>query len=45
VAILVKPVNDAPVLRDQTVSLNRNRAADVFYEARDADGDTSVHDC
>jgi len=39
VAVLVRPVNDAPTLKDQAVSLNRNRAADIFYDARDADGD------
>lgn len=39
VAVLVKPVNDPPVLRDQTLTLNRNRSADVFYDAVDADGD------
>lgn len=40
VAILVKPVNDEPVARDQTVTLNRNRSADIFYNAQDADGET-----
>lgn len=40
VALLVKPVNDPPRIRDQTVRLNRNTAADVFYDAVDVDGDT-----
>ena len=40
VAVLVRAVNDPPVLRDQEIRLNRNRAADVFYDARDVDGDT-----
>lgn len=39
VAVLVRMVNDPPALRDQEVRLNRNRAADVFYDARDVDGD------
>ncbi|MGE3310826.1 MAG: Ig-like domain-containing protein [Limisphaerales bacterium] len=39
VAVLVRPVNDPPILRDQEIVLNRNKAADVFYDARDADGD------
>lgn len=43
VSILVKPVNDAPVFRDQVVTLNRNRSADVFYDVEDADGDTLTY--
>ncbi|MBX3746889.1 MAG: tandem-95 repeat protein [Verrucomicrobiae bacterium] len=39
VAILVQPVNDAPVARDQVVTVNRNRSVDVFYDAEDVDGD------
>ncbi len=39
VAVLVKPVNDAPVSRSQTVPFNRNRGGDVFYETTDVDGD------
>jgi hypothetical protein len=40
VAVLVRSVNDAPIVRDQEVVVNRNRAVDVFYDARDVDGDT-----
>lgn len=40
VAILVKPVNDAPSVRDQTLTLNRNRTSDIIYDAQDADGDS-----
>lgn len=39
VAILVKPVNDPPAGRDQTVVLNRNKASDVMYDVVDPDGD------
>lgn len=39
VAILVQPVNDAPVARDQVVRVNRNRSVDIFYDAGDVDGD------
>lgn len=39
IAVLVRPLNDPPTVRDQEVVLNRNQASDVFYDARDADGD------
>ena len=39
VGILVKPVNDPPVVRDQVVVLNRNKSTDVLYDAVDPDGD------
>ncbi|MBL9126329.1 MAG: tandem-95 repeat protein, partial [Verrucomicrobiales bacterium] len=40
VSVLVRPVNDPPRVADQEIALNRNRSADVFYDATDADGDT-----
>ncbi len=43
VAILVKPVNDPPRLQDQVVTANRNRSADVIYDAFDPDGDPLVY--
>ena len=39
VLIAVKPVNDAPIVLDQSFTLNRNRSQDVFYQATDPDGD------
>jgi hypothetical protein len=37
--VLVRPVNDVPVARNQTVALNRNRTTPVIYDASDVDGD------
>lgn len=38
VEIRVRPVNDPPVARLTEVTLNRNRSADVFYDAVDPEG-------
>lgn len=39
VTVVVRPVNDPPVVGDQTYVLNRNTYQDVFYAAHDPDGD------
>ncbi len=39
VHLVVRPVNDPPEAPDQTYVLNRNTSQDVFYQARDPDGD------
>jgi subtilisin family serine protease len=39
VTLVVRPVNDPPEAPDQTYVLNRNTSRDVFYQARDPDGD------
>ena len=39
VSVLVKPIEDPPIAKDQEFSLNRNLSQDVTFQADDADGD------
>jgi len=43
ITVTVNPVNDAPVVYDQTKRMNKNSSDDPAFNASDADGDTLTY--